>query len=184
MFNVVGAQLIIDQHALKEVSYLEAQAAVFAAKAHAAQVRKYSGAPYIVHPQEVVSILKGFGYNDDHLFATAWLHDVVEDTPITLPIIGQVFGSQVEFYVTYVTDQSRPEDGNRRKRKEIDRTHASRGPAASQNVKCADIISNAPSIRINDPDFFQVWSNEKVQLLSCLELADRAIKDEAFNQLR
>lgn len=46
MFNVVGAELVIDHKALQQVSYLEAQAAIFAAKAHATQVRKYSGAPY------------------------------------------------------------------------------------------------------------------------------------------
>lgn len=184
MFNVVGAELVIDNKALQQVGYLEAHAAIFAAKAHATQVRKYSGAPYIVHPQEVVSILKRFGYNDDFMFATAWLHDVVEDTPITLPVIGHTFGSTVEFYMTYVTDVSVPEDGNRRTRKGIDRDHASQGPVISQNVKCADVISNAPSIRINDPDFFQVWSREKIELLSCLERADDVIKNEAFNQLR
>lgn len=48
-----------------------------ATRAHAGQVDK-AGAPYIGHPERVASQVKG-----DAAKATAWLHDVVEDTPLT-----------------------------------------------------------------------------------------------------
>lgn len=184
MFNVIGQELIIDQHKLADMSYIEAQAAIFAAKAHGEQLRKYSGSPYIVHPQEVASILRHYGYFNPDLLAAAWLHDVVEDTTITAGEIDLYFNANVGFIVEYVTDVSRPEDGNRRRRKALDRAHAARGSAASQILKCADILSNAPSIRINDPDFFKVWSHEKIDLLTCLTQADDVIKNDAMAILR
>lgn len=49
-----------------------------ATRAHAGQVDK-AGAPYIGHPERVASQVEG-----DAAKATAWLHDVVEDTPLTL----------------------------------------------------------------------------------------------------
>lgn len=49
-----------------------------ATRAHAGQVDK-AGKPYIGHPERVASQVEG-----DAAKATAWLHDVVEDTPLTL----------------------------------------------------------------------------------------------------
>lgn len=40
------------------------------------------GAPYITHPEAVATILTGEGY-DDLTVAAGWLHDTVEDTPLT-----------------------------------------------------------------------------------------------------
>lgn len=45
--------------------------------AHAGQVDR-AGAPYILHPQRVASLVDG-----DTAKAAAWLHDVVEDTSLT-----------------------------------------------------------------------------------------------------
>ena len=45
--------------------------------AHAGQVDR-AGAPYILHPQRVASLVDG-----DAAKAVAWLHDVVEDTALT-----------------------------------------------------------------------------------------------------
>ncbi len=55
------------------------QARDFAIAAHAGQVDK-SGAPYATHPERVAGRLVG----DDLAQAVAWLHDVVEDTTVTL----------------------------------------------------------------------------------------------------
>lgn len=54
----------------------------FAAKAHANQVRS-SGEPYITHPLAVSYILLELGMDTDTICA-AMLHDVVEDTDVTL----------------------------------------------------------------------------------------------------
>ncbi|MGO5268286.1 GTP pyrophosphokinase [Parafannyhessea umbonata] len=55
----------------------ETIAQAIARKAHAGQTDK-AGAPYIEHPAHVAAQVSG-----DKAKATAWLHDVVEDTPTT-----------------------------------------------------------------------------------------------------
>jgi len=58
---------------------LVARAAAIARAAHAGQLDK-AGLPYVEHPRRVAEAV-----GDDPLAATVgWLHDVVEDTPVTL----------------------------------------------------------------------------------------------------
>ena len=56
----------------------ESIARAIAERAHAGQVDK-AGKPYIGHPAHVAVSVEG-----DKAKAVAWLHDVVEDTPMTL----------------------------------------------------------------------------------------------------
>ncbi|MTJ93609.1 MAG: HD domain-containing protein, partial [Desulfovibrio sp.] len=75
---------------------LIARAAAFAAEAHAAvgQVRKYTGEPYVEHPRAVARLVADAG-GDDAMVAAAWLHDVVEDTRVSLDEIRGQFGDAV-----------------------------------------------------------------------------------------
>lgn len=73
----------------------------FAAKAHAGQTRA-SGQPYIIHPLAVAFILLELGMDTDTICA-AMLHDVVEDTPVTLDEVKKRFGQDVAMLVDGVT---------------------------------------------------------------------------------
>lgn len=73
----------------------------FAAKAHEGQKRS-SGQPYIVHPLAVAYILLELGMDTDTICA-AMLHDVVEDTPVTLEEVKKRFGQDVAMLVDGVT---------------------------------------------------------------------------------
>lgn len=86
---------------------LIARAGRFAAEAHAPQARQ-NGEPYIIHPVAVAEILAGYRL-DSATIATALLHDVVEDTPHTLPEIERRFGAEVARLVDGVTKLSRIE---------------------------------------------------------------------------
>jgi len=92
---------------------LEDRARAFATAAHAAvkQLRKYTGEPYIVHPAAVAEIVKSVRHTPE-MIAAAWLHDVVEDTGVTLEAIESEFGADVTSLVFWLTDQSKPSDGN------------------------------------------------------------------------
>lgn len=73
----------------------------FANKAHAGQFRN-SGEAFINHPLEVACILADLELDLTTIVA-GLLHDVVEDTPVTLEEIEAEFGSEVSFLVSGVT---------------------------------------------------------------------------------
>lgn len=77
----------------------------FGEKAHTGQIRR-SGEPYIFHPLSVAGILADLRL-DLASIATGLLHDVVEDTPITLDEIKLEFGDLIAQLVDGVTKISK-----------------------------------------------------------------------------
>ena len=77
------------------------RAYVFAMRAHGDQKRS-SGDPYFTHPLSVAAILTDLRL-DPASIATALLHDVVEDTEVTIRDIRQAFGTEVAGLVDGVT---------------------------------------------------------------------------------
>ena len=156
------------------------RARIFATAAHSAvaQMRKYTHEPYIVHPAEVVSIVRSVPHTEAML-AAAWLHDTVEDTGVTIEVIRAEFGDEVAELVGWLTDVSRPEDGNRAVRKAMDREHSAMAPAAAQTVKLADLISNSRSITTHDAAFAKTYLEEKRLLLEVMTKGDPVLMAEA-----
>lgn len=159
-------------------------ARVFATAAHAAvgQLRKYTFEPYIVHPAEVASMVMAHG-GTDAMVAAAWLHDVVEDTGVTIELIRAEFGSEVSDLVGWLTDVSRPDHGNRAARKAVDRAHTAAAPAEAQTIKCCDLISNTRSIVEHDPKFAETYLAEKRLLLEVMTKADPRLLALAREQI-
>lgn len=77
----------------------------FAAKAHAGQTRR-TGGPYVAHPIAVAQILANYGL-DTATIAAAILHDVVEDTDITIEDLNREFGEEIGLLVDGVTKLDR-----------------------------------------------------------------------------
>jgi GTP diphosphokinase / guanosine-3',5'-bis(diphosphate) 3'-diphosphatase len=77
------------------------RAYIFSAKEHKDQVRQ-SGEPYLIHPLSVSSILADMRL-DVVTVSTGLLHDVVEDTLVTLETIREYFGPEVAHLVDGVT---------------------------------------------------------------------------------
>ena len=73
----------------------------FAAEVHANQ-KRVSGDPYIIHPLGVAGILAQLKM-DETTLAAAFLHDVVEDTNVSLQDIQDIFGEEVASLVDGVT---------------------------------------------------------------------------------
>jgi GTP pyrophosphokinase len=86
---------------------LIAKAVDVATEAHSKQ-RRDNGEPYIIHPLAVANILAGYRL-DTASIATALLHDVIEDTPVTLPQMSKQFGAEIAGLVDGVTKLTRLE---------------------------------------------------------------------------
>lgn len=82
------------------------KAYLLAKEAHAPQKRK-SGEPYILHPIAVALIVAKELQLDANTVITAFLHDMVEDTPYTVEDIRQRFGNDVAGLVNVVTKQKK-----------------------------------------------------------------------------
>lgn len=93
-----------DQHVDED---LLNRAYVFSMKAHGGQTRK-SGDPYFVHPLAVAAILTDLKA-DPATVATALLHDVVEDTEVSVEDIRKLFGDEIANLVDGVTKLSKIE---------------------------------------------------------------------------
>lgn len=77
----------------------------FAYELHQGQYRK-SGEPYICHPVAVACLLRDLG-GSAAMIAAGFLHDVVEDTEVTIEEIEQRFGAEVRRLVEGVTKLSK-----------------------------------------------------------------------------
>lgn len=144
------------------------RAKIFATNAHAGQVRKYTGDPYIVHPVNVANIVKSVKHTDSMICA-ALLHDVVEDTDVTLNDINYDFGSCICKMVEMLTDVSKKSDGNRFIRRKIDLAHTALATPKVKTIKLADLIDNTHSIVKYDKEFARVYLQEKLNLLEVLK---------------
>jgi len=82
-----------------------------AARAHEGQVRK-TGDPYITHPVAVAHMLAQYGLDSDTI-AAAFLHDTVEDTPLTLAQVEKDFGKDIAQLIDGVTKLDRVRYSNR-----------------------------------------------------------------------
>lgn len=159
------------------MSNLIREARVFMIAAHEAiqQKRKYSGEPYWKHPQAVALYVNQAEVRTEEMIAAAMLHDVVEDTGVTLETINDLFGETVAKYVNGLTDVSKPEDGNREFRKAMDRSWISIQCPEVKTIKLADLIHNSESILQHDRDFAKVYILEKEKLLTVLTEGDKVL---------
>ena len=152
-----------------------------AKKAHEGQVRS-SGDPYISHPIAVAVILVGLGMDSDTIIG-ALLHDVVEDTSVTLEDIEKQFGADVAELVDGVT-------------KLANIPYSSRAEQQAENVrkmlldmakdvrvviiKLADRLHNMRTLDFRIPEKQRVKSLETMEIYAPLahRLGIRSVKEE------
>ena len=117
------------------------RAYAFAEAAHRGQRRKDDRA-FIAHPVRVARLLAARGY-DEEVVAAALLHDVVEDTSVTLSEIRERFGARVAELVACVTeDPALPMD----ERKRAYRDEVRRSSDAARAICAADKVCNVSDL--------------------------------------
>ncbi len=152
-----------------------------AKKAHDGQVRS-SGEPYISHPIAVAVILVGLGMDSDTIIG-ALLHDVVEDTSVTLEDIEKQFGADVAELVDGVTKlanipySSRAEQQAENVRKML---LAMAKDVRVVIIKLADRLHNMRTLDFRIPEKQRVKSLETMEIYAPLahRLGIRSVKEE------
>lgn len=140
------------------------KAILFATKAHAGVERRGKDFPYIVHPLEAVTICATMT-NDQEILAAAALHDVVEDTDVSLETIKDEFGPRVAQLVFNESDKDGPDNTlSWKERKLIGINKLRNANRDSKIVALGDKLSNIRAIaRDFDAIGKEIWNgfNEK-----------------------
>jgi (p)ppGpp synthase/HD superfamily hydrolase len=126
-----------------------------AARAHHKQVRKGTEMPYIVHPLAVAGLLIRAGSPEPMVIA-ALLHDVVEDTPVTVEEIKSNFGREVAELVMALSEPDKKASWEARKAHTIEYL-GKRATDDALLVALADKLDNIRAIREglqNDGEMF------------------------------
>ncbi|WP_024517110.1 HD domain-containing protein [Bradyrhizobium sp. Tv2a-2] len=155
----------------------------FAERAHATQARKYTGEKYFVHLHEVAELCRQFGLGKTAI-AAAYLHDTVEDQPVTHQDLEREFGREIAGIVRELTDvPAVPGGPTRKQRKAMDLARLEAAGADAQSIKCADLISNTSSIVRHDPHFARTYLPEKRAALTVLTRANTGLHALAWLRL-
>ena len=132
------------------------------------------GHSYDKHLQDVVNTLIEFGYNTEDRLCAAWLHDTVEDTPMTLGQIADRFGSDIANMVYAVTSER---GMNRKERNSKTYYKLLKYPEAIP-VKLADRISNVRHSKQGKGEtrYFNMYKDEYVMFREILYKEDEFVE--------
>lgn len=141
-------------------------ALIFATNAHGDQVRKGNEhIPYIFHPVDVANeVIYYSGLPEEKIgyaSVVALLHDVVEDSDVSLETIKEAFGEGAAISVAALSKDSSVDSSHLSKWRQLEENleRIKRSPEyLRQSIKCvklADRISNLKS-------FPHMWSKEKI----------------------
>ncbi|KAK9838138.1 hypothetical protein WJX81_003408 [Elliptochloris bilobata] len=183
------------------------RAAHFAAEAHAGQVR-LTGDPYVVHLVETACIveclleitLKEADERVEAAVTAALLHDVVDDTPVTLEAVAEHFGERIAGIVAQVSQLSNTNQLLRRQRRKNSEVFGNALPAPGTEdddrlrtmiltmvheplvivVKLADRLHNMRTVYALRPDRQRAVATETLQVWCSLaeRLGMFALKSE------
>ena len=146
------------------------------------QRRKGTNEPYTKHLSEVARLVAESG-GDEAQVAAAWLHDVVEDTPVPLSHVRMVFGPDVAELVQELTDKFTKHNYpglNRHQRKAKELERLSNISDRAKTIKYADFVSNLESVSVLGPSFGEVYTQEVAGALSRMQGGDEGLRSAAL----
>jgi GTP diphosphokinase / guanosine-3',5'-bis(diphosphate) 3'-diphosphatase len=176
------------------------RAYIYSAKEHKDQVRA-SGEPYLIHPLSVAEILADLKL-DVETVSTGLLHDVVEDTLVTLDDIRATFGEKIAHLVDGVTKISNL--GKKMSREEVEAESLRKMVLAMVDdirivlVKLADRLHNMRTLQYLRPEKRRRIAQETLEVYAPIahrlgmskiraeleDLAFRYLDPESYNRLK
>ena len=113
--------------------------------------------PIFEHIREVAALVREQG-GSEAMIAAAWLHDIVEDTDVTLAQVGEWFGPEVRALVDGLTDPADFEAMPLAERKQRQAERIGLLSDDVKRVKLCDQLSNVERVLNNAPTD---WSEEE-----------------------
>jgi len=133
-------------------------------EAHRGQT-DHGGVPYVFHPYHLAERM-----TDEISVCAALLHDVVEDTPVTLADLQREFPPEVTEAVRLLTHDDSVDY--------FDYVRAIRGNEVARRVKLADLAHNSDETRLVDTEMTDgersYWKEKYRKAREILEAADAA----------
>jgi len=155
-----------------------ALAEIWAQAYHHGKKRRFSGESYAKHPIRVAALVSLVPDATDDMICAALLHDLVEDTEVTLPEIRRVFGDSVGALVAGLTRPSAAMEGSRRahwKQVQADREHMKTICPEAKIIKLCDRLDNLKDIELAAVEFSEWYLRDSEEMLEDIGGASEAL---------
>jgi len=152
------------------------KAYLFAKEAHKDQKRKFSNKSYFTHPKGVARILESYKDISTEEIIAALLHDVVEDTDITIHDIREKFGEDVSRLVDDVTSKIRNKQSKVKYMCELMKTLNKR----ALRIKLADRLHNILYLDADNVNF-KFCKKYYIETTSMMETLKTCTRTDIFN---
>lgn len=148
------------------------------------QKRKYTLEPYWHHTYRVAELVhQHVKVHTEDCIIAAKIHDVLEDVfpknpYYSLDLIKSDFGPYVAQLVDELTHRYTAEmypDKNRAKRKNMEAQRLSWISVEAQTIKYADILDNVRDLKVNDPNFADIYIQEKRDILRMMNKGNETL---------
>jgi (p)ppGpp synthase/HD superfamily hydrolase len=151
------------------------KAIYWARKYHGDQKRK-SGEPYYSHPLEVAYMISEYKLKTD-IIAVSILHDIVEDTEVTVEMIESTFGQRIAEMVDRLT-RDRP-NGTKLSVEEILNNAYHLKDKEVLLIKLFDRLHNIQTIKSQSPEKQEKICKETIKhmLLTCFYIENKTLAD-------
>ena len=142
------------------------KAIYFAKKYHDGQLRK-SGEPFYTHPLEVAYMISDYNLKTDVITASI-LHDIIEDTEVTVRMIQNTFGQRIAEMVDRLT-RDRP-DGSKLSVGEIINNSYQEKDREVLLIKLFDRLHNMQTLGVKSPEKIKKIADETLLIFIALAI--------------
>ena len=172
--RLIGKLKSLDTHNVLDFELIN-KAVYWARKYHANQKRK-SGELYYTHPLEVAYIISDYNLKTDVIVASI-LHDIVEDTEVTVEMINSSFGQRISEMVDRLT-RDRP-NGTKLSVEEILNNAYHLKDKEVLLIKLFDRLHNIQTIKSQSPEKQEKICKETIKhmLLTCFYIENKTLAD-------